>query len=65
MAAPVLVCLDNPAPASDGTCSTTAWVEQPASLLPTLGVAEAHDIGMALLWLVAGMAALKLVGRAA
>lgn len=59
----VLVCLDE-VPAPDGTCALQAWQEAPTAL-PTLDVGTASEIGMALLWCVAGLAALKLINKAA
>lgn len=43
----VLSCVD-PVPASDGTCQTTAWIEQAgiADMMPT--VEEGNTVGMAI-----------------
>ena len=59
----VLVCLDE-VPAPDGSCALQAWQEAP-TVLPTLTVEEGHLIGITLLWCVAGLAALKLINKAA
>lgn len=42
----VLICID-PAPAQDGSCTNSAWVEQPtlADYLPT--VAQGNELGFA------------------
>lgn len=58
-----LVCLDE-VPAGDGSCTSQAWQEIP-TVLPTLTIEQGHEIGMALLWMVGGLAALKLLRRAA
>lgn len=60
----VYACLDATAPTAESPCVETAWIELPTAPLPTLTPAEASEIGIALLWLAGGMAALKLIGRA-
>lgn len=61
----VLACLDATPPTPEAPCVEQAWIEVPTSPLPTLTTAQASEIGMALLWMAAGMAALKLIGKAA
>jgi hypothetical protein len=59
----VLTCMDDP-PAQDGTCATSAWVEQvPASdwldYMPT--VQQAQDVGWALFGTLVVLAAMSLL----
>lgn len=58
----VLTCID-PVPATDGTCTTTAWLEFP-TVLPNLTVEQGREIGFALFAMVAGMVAMKLITKA-
>lgn len=60
----VLVCLDEIAPPSDGTCTTTAWVEQPALPFPELSLADAQTIGVAFTLAMATIGAALLLKRA-
>lgn len=60
----VLVCLDEVAPPSDGTCTTTAWVEQPSMPFPELSIAEAESIGVAFTLAMAAIGAALLLKRA-
>lgn len=59
MAVPVLVCLDEVAPAPGGACTTTAWIEQPPPF-PELSIADASALShMALIaWVTVGAALL-------
>lgn len=56
----VLTCID-PVPAQDGTCSQTAWLEQPSwvGMLPT--VEQANTVGPAIVFGLATLAALRLI----
>jgi hypothetical protein len=62
MTTPVLVCLDETPPAPQGTCTTTAWIEQPS--FPSMSVEDAaHISGLALVAWVS-VAAIGLVRKA-
>lgn len=56
----VLVCID-PVPAQDGSCSQSAWLEQPSwvDMLPT--VEEANVVGPAIFLGFVSVAALRLI----
>lgn len=61
----VLACLDATPPTPEAPCVEQAWIEVPTTPLPTMTPAQASEIGIAFLWLAGGLAALKLIGRAA
>lgn len=56
-----LVCLD-PVPNSDGSCTESAWLEQP-SMLPPLTVEEAREISSVALLALAAVMAVKVAFR--
>lgn len=59
----VLVCLDEVPPANGGACTTQAWVEQPASVLPDLTAAEVGQLVPQLAALFALAWAWKFISR--
>lgn len=60
----VLVCLDEIPPTEGGTCTTTAWVEQPALPFPELSIADAQSLSMTALVAFAVVGAALLVRKA-
>lgn len=60
----VLVCLDEVPPASNGTCTTTAWVEQPAQPFPTLSLEDAQTLSNAAMVAWVSVAAVLLLRKA-
>lgn len=61
----VLVCLDDTPPTASQPCAQQAWIEVQTQVLPTLTVEQASSIGFSLLGMVAALAAIKLIGKAA
>lgn len=59
----VLACLDEVPPTDTNPCVQQAWIEM-QQMLPTLTASEASEIGMAFLWLAAGLAAIKMIRHA-
>lgn len=62
MSLPVLVCLDEVPPAPGGTCSQTAWIEQP-TLIPELTLQEAQTLSHAALIAWVSVAAVLLLRK--
>lgn len=60
----VLVCLDEVPPTEGGTCTTTAWVEQPTSPIPQLSIEDAQSLSMTALIAWVAVAAALLVRKA-
>ncbi len=60
----VLVCLDEVPPTEGGTCTTTAWVEQPTQPFPELSLEDAQTIGISFTLAMATVGAALLLKKA-